>query len=120
MKKNYKIFLIAIMSFFMIACGDEPFTNTSGDNDIKLAPQPAPVGAYPTAKNGDVLLGNPNYLAISYGAWRSDERSGGALVPTIDQQKEDMKILAAMGVKVIRTYNTQGYMGLDGKSNTDN
>lgn len=89
-------------------------------NSISLKPQPAPSGNCPKAKNGEVLLGNPNYRAISYGAWRSDVRESGALVPTVDQQKEDMKILFAMGFKVLRTYNTQNYIGLDGKSNTEN
>jgi exo-beta-1,3-glucanase (GH17 family) len=89
-------------------------------NSIFLKPQPAPSGNYPKAKNGDDLLGSPNYRAISYGAWRSDVRESGALVPTVEQQKEDMKILAALGFKVLRTYNTQNYIGLDGKSNTEN
>lgn len=89
-------------------------------NSISLKPQPAALGNYPRAKNGDDLLGNPNYSAISYGAWRSDVRESGALVPTVEQQKEDMKILAALGFKVLRTYNTQNYIGLDGKSNTEN
>lgn len=50
------------------------------------------------------LLGNPNYLAISYGGYRQKTRD---IQPTIPQLKEDMKILAAMGVKVLRTYNVQ-------------
>lgn len=50
------------------------------------------------------ILGNPNYLAISYGGYRERTRD---VQPTIPQLKEDMKILAAMGVKVLRTYNVQ-------------
>ena len=49
------------------------------------------------------ILGNPDYLAISYGGHREISRD---IQPTIEQLKEDMKILAAMGVKVLRTYNT--------------
>ncbi len=109
----------------MTACDDKPLPGDDvGKSDVntgaKLVAQPAPVGAYPTARNGDTLLGNKDYLAISYGAWRSDVREAGALVPTVAEQKEDMKILAAMGIKVIRTYNTQSYIGLDGSSNTAN
>lgn len=50
------------------------------------------------------ILGNPEYLAISYGGYRQKTRD---IQPTIDQLKEDMKILAAMGVKILRTYNVQ-------------
>ena len=94
--------------------------NSAMQHDILLAPQPAPQAPYPTAQNGDILLGNKHYPAISYGAWRSTVRESGPLVPTIAQQKEDMKILGAMGIKIIRTYNTQQFIGVDGKSNTEN
>jgi exo-beta-1,3-glucanase (GH17 family) len=50
------------------------------------------------------ILGNPNYLAISYGGYRQKSRD---FQPTIPELKDDMKILAAMGVKVLRTYNVQ-------------
>jgi exo-beta-1,3-glucanase (GH17 family) len=50
------------------------------------------------------ILGNPDYLAISYGGYREKTRD---VQPTIPQLKEDMKILAAMGVKILRTYNVQ-------------
>ncbi|WP_136482762.1 glycoside hydrolase family 17 protein [Cognatitamlana onchidii] len=50
------------------------------------------------------ILGNPDYLAISYGGYRQKTRDSQ---PTILQLKEDMKILSAMGVKVLRTYNVQ-------------
>nr|WP_282135061.1 glycosyl hydrolase family 17 [Seonamhaeicola maritimus] len=48
------------------------------------------------------ILGNPDYLAISYGGYRTKSREDQ---PTITQLKEDMKILSAMGVKILRTYN---------------
>lgn len=50
------------------------------------------------------ILGNPDYLAISYGGYREKSRD---IQPTISQLKEDMKILAAMGIKILRTYNVQ-------------
>lgn len=50
------------------------------------------------------ILGNPDYLAISYGGYREKTRD---VQPTIAQLKEDMKILAAMGIKMLRTYNVQ-------------
>ena len=122
-KESYRIFLMAFMSIFMIACANKQLSGEDeGDRNkrVELVAQPAPVGTYPKAINGDILLGNKDYLAISYGAWRTKLRESGPLVPTIAQQKEDMKILAAMGIKVLRTYNTQSYIGLDGKSNTQN
>ena len=53
-------------------------------------------------KSTSDILGNPDYLAISYGGYRTDSRR---VQPTVEQLQEDMKILAAMGVKIIRTYN---------------
>jgi exo-beta-1,3-glucanase (GH17 family) len=50
------------------------------------------------------ILGNPKYLAISYGGYRSDTRD---IQPTIKELKEDMRILAAMGIRILRTYNVQ-------------
>ncbi|CAH8282854.1 exo-beta-1,3-glucanase (GH17 family) [Mariniflexile fucanivorans] len=50
------------------------------------------------------ILGNPDYLAISYGGYREKLRDSQ---PTIPQLKEDMKILSAMGIKILRTYNVQ-------------
>lgn len=54
-----------------------------------------------TAKD---ILGNPNYVAISYGGYRKTSRD---IQPTIAQLKEDMRILQAMNIKVLRTYNVQ-------------
>ncbi|GGG08248.1 hypothetical protein GCM10011344_06020 [Dokdonia pacifica] len=54
-----------------------------------------------TAKD---ILGNPDYLAISYGGYRMTSRDSQ---PTIPQLKEDMKLLHAMDIKVLRTYNVQ-------------
>jgi exo-beta-1,3-glucanase (GH17 family) len=52
-----------------------------------------------TAKD---IIGNPNYKAICYGGFREKTRD---VEPTIVQLKEDLKILAAMNIKVLRTYN---------------
>ena len=50
------------------------------------------------------ILGNPEYLAISYGGYRETTRD---IQPTIPELKEDMKILSAMNIKLLRTYNVQ-------------
>ena len=54
-----------------------------------------------TAKD---ILGNPDYLAISYGGYREITRDSQ---PTVKDIKEDMKMLSAMGIKMLRTYNVQ-------------
>jgi len=56
------------------------------------------------SKTAAEILGNPNYLAMSYGGYRENTRD---VQPTIKELKEDMKILSAMGVRIIRTYNVQ-------------
>lgn len=48
------------------------------------------------------LLGNINYQAICYGGYRTQTREKQ---PTIAEIKEDLKILSAMNIKVLRTYN---------------
>ncbi|HBZ40030.1 MAG TPA: glycosyl hydrolase family 17 [Balneola sp.] len=48
------------------------------------------------------ILGNPEYQAISYSGYRELSRD---VVPTIVELKEDMLLLEAMGIKIIRTYN---------------
>ena len=50
------------------------------------------------------LLGNPDYPAISYGGYRGRSRSEQ---PTLAQLKEDMRLLHAMGIRFLRTYNVQ-------------
>lgn len=50
------------------------------------------------------ILGNPDYLALSYGGYRKKSRD---VQPTVEQLKEDMKILHAMNVRILRTYNTK-------------
>lgn len=53
------------------------------------------------------ILGNPEYLAMSYGGYRSKSRDSQ---PSISELKNDMKLLSAMGVKIIRTYNVQPHL----------
>ena len=50
------------------------------------------------------ILGNPDYQAVSYGGYRATSRD---IQPTVPQLKEDLKIMSAMGIKIIRTYNVQ-------------
>ncbi len=81
MKRTILFLLPVIAALLMIAC----------------TPAQEPVG-----KTAADILGNPQYQAISYGGYREITRD---IQPTIPQLKEDMKILSAMGVKLLRTYN---------------
>ncbi len=69
-----------------------PFYNCKNNEPAK------PVMKEITAKD---ILGNPAYLAMSYGGYRHADHG---IEPAIDQLKDDMKLLAAMGVKIVRTY----------------
>ena len=79
---TFLMLLVAVLA----SCGDAPKTEPMQD---------------PSASD---LLGNPNYPAISYGGYRGVSRSEQ---PTIAQLKEDMRILHAMGIRFLRTYNVQ-------------
>ena len=76
--KSYFYFLILTL---ILSCTDK----STKDNDM-------------TASQ---ILGNPNYLAISYGGYRHADHD---IEPTVEELKEDMKILSAMGIKLLRTY----------------
>lgn len=54
------------------------------------------------SKNAADILGNPDYQAICYSGYRGLSRDEQ---PTVDQIKEDLKIISALGIKIIRTYN---------------
>jgi exo-beta-1,3-glucanase (GH17 family) len=58
--------------------------------------------------NGDELLGNNDYPAICYSGHRKVPRSVEN-TPSLEETKEDLKILSAMGYKLIRMYNTTIY-----------
>ena len=91
MKKSTTL-LIVLFAVFMFSCRNQK-TKTEVLEPITQKQV--------TAKD---ILGNPDYLAISYGGYRQKTRNEQ---PTIIQLKNDMKILAAMGVKILRTYNVQ-------------
>lgn len=55
-----------------------------------------------TIMTAEKILGNPNYQAICYGGYRTNSRDKE---PSLVEIKEDLKILSAMNIKIIRTYN---------------
>ena len=83
MKKSLESMLTVLALIFMLGCSEKTETKE---------------------KTAAEILGNPNYLAISYGGYRENTRD---IQPTIEELKEDMRILHAMGVKILRTYNVQ-------------
>ncbi len=54
-------------------------------------------------KTASQILGDSNYQAICYGGYRTHTRDSQ---PSITQIKEDLKLMRAMGIKLLRTYNT--------------
>ncbi len=83
---KYMFFLI-IVSIIIVSCNKKSKTEISMQHRKEV-----------TAKD---IIGNPEYLAISYGGYRHSDHG---IEPTLEELKEDMKILAAMGIKVLRTY----------------
>ncbi len=87
--KSLSIGLAFAISF---SCSNKS-TDEQSDNSVK--------NKTVTAKD---ILGNPAYQAISYEGYREKSRQ---IQPSVDQLKEDLKILSAMGIKILRTYNVQ-------------
>jgi len=83
--RNYiLIFLIG----FLWSCGKAKTNNVKEEVSTKQV----------SAKD---ILGNPDYLAMSYGGYRNADHG---IEPTLEELKEDMKILYALGIRVVRTY----------------
>lgn len=85
MRTFHHILIFFLASLLSISC--ENRSESSMDNRNKTAEE---------------ILGNNEYQAISYGGYRENTRD---IQPTIEELKEDMRILHAMGIKLIRTYN---------------
>ncbi|MCU0350739.1 MAG: glycosyl hydrolase family 17 [Flavobacterium sp.] len=86
--KLVKVLLLVIGLCLFFSCNSKPESQEMNIKSSKI-----------TAKE---LLGNPNYQAICYGGYRKNTRT---IEPTVAQIKEDLKILAALKVKIVRTYN---------------
>jgi exo-beta-1,3-glucanase (GH17 family) len=95
MSKQYLLFLSVCIAFIFLF---QLVTLSAQESNINQQKKKSVTAA--------TLLGNPKYLAMSYGGYRENSRK---IEPSIAQLQEDLKIMAAMGVKVIRTYNTQEF-----------
>jgi exo-beta-1,3-glucanase (GH17 family) len=83
MKKSTIFFLLMLMPLLFFNCKS---TNSKVATEI----------------TAEKILGNPNYQAMCFGGYRGKTRD---IEPTISQITEDLKILSAMNIKVLRTYN---------------
>ncbi|WP_298421919.1 glycosyl hydrolase family 17 protein [uncultured Kordia sp.] len=90
LKQISKILLVTLL---MVSCGDSRKKKATSPEQLTQKQV--------TAKD---ILGNKDYLAISYGGYRDSLRD---IQPTIAELKEDMKILHAMDIRILRTYNVQ-------------
>lgn len=87
--KCFYLFPLSLLFFLaMVSCN-----GSSQESDSSSAP------AEVTAAE---LLGDPEYRAISYGGYRENSRD---VQPTVAQLKEDMLLMHAMGIRLLRTYN---------------
>ncbi len=84
MKIVLKSFALILFSLLLLNCKDQPIKTSK--------------------KSAKDILGKPEYLAISYGGYRKTTRD---IQPTIDELKEDLKILEALDIKIMRTYHTK-------------
>ena len=94
MKFNFKNLLIVAILMTAIGCVNQ--SKEGVEEETKNEQMTKEKGM--TAAD---ILGNPDYLAMSYGGYRDVDHG---VEPAIDELKEDMRILAAMGVKIVRTY----------------
>ena len=84
--KNKIIYSIIALLFFSVSC-----KKNSTSNQDKTAKE---------------ILGNSKYQAFSFGTYRYKTRDS---VPSVNELKDDLKLTAALGVKLVRTYNTTHY-----------
>ena len=94
MKFSLKRILILCSLIAIAACGEKPKNEAENKLNDKNMNKEKEITA-------SEILGNPDYLAMSYGGYRNVDHD---VEPAIDQLKDDMRILAAMGVKIVRTY----------------
>ncbi|WP_394749934.1 glycoside hydrolase family 17 protein [Spongiimicrobium salis] len=89
--KNYvKIMNYTVLLLLVFSCKN----TTKSENNTAIVKKELSM----SAKD---ILGNPEYLAMSYGGYRHVDHD---IEPTLEELKEDLKILAAMKIKLLRTY----------------
>jgi len=82
---KYVSIILSLTALFMLSCVQSPRHDFSN-----------------VGKTAEEILGDPAYQAISFGAYRENTRD---IQPTIPQLKDDLRLLHAMGIRLLRTYN---------------
>jgi exo-beta-1,3-glucanase (GH17 family) len=98
MMKKFVIYIFTTLVAMTLLCCNKSFSDIgrkTGANDAEA-----------DGLGAKDILGNPDCVAFSFGGYRGATRE---TVPSVDELKEDLRILSAMGVKLIRTYNTQQF-----------
>lgn len=90
MKRYIKLGVLLLVVTFAFSCKK----TTKTESHINIVKEQS-------TKTAKDILGNPEYLAISYGGYRHVDHG---IEPTIEELKEDMKLLSAMGIKILRDY----------------
>ena len=85
---NKHIVVLSFICFFGLSCQYKKSTTKVNQSS-------------PTAAQ---LLGHPDFLAMSYGGYRQTTRD---IQPTLEEIKDDLRLMYAIGVRMIRTYNLQ-------------
>jgi exo-beta-1,3-glucanase (GH17 family) len=88
MKSSFKIIVVILILHISVRCNSKKEVKKEIKEEMTAAK----------------ILGNPDYLAISYGGYREKSREAQ---PTIAQLKEDLRLMHAMGIRFLRTYNVQ-------------
>jgi len=89
MSTGLKFLITGIILISIVSC-----QNHEGASEKKLTPEKKELAVKD-------ILGNPDYLAMSYGGYRYVDHN---IEPTMDELKEDMKLLYALGIRIVRTY----------------
>ncbi len=89
MRTTLKIIVTGMVLLAIISCNKK---------EVKKEENQSQIQKEVTAKD---ILGNSDYLAMSYGGYRHVDHD---IEPTIEELKDDMKIMSAMGVGILRTY----------------
>jgi exo-beta-1,3-glucanase (GH17 family) len=94
MKSDSKILLALFMLLVMAGCTNSSKSTSEGDSETQKTMSRKDLTAAE-------ILGNPAYPGISFGGYRHSDHG---IEPTLDELKDDMRILHAAGTRVVRTY----------------
>jgi exo-beta-1,3-glucanase (GH17 family) len=97
---NRKLSLIAILITIttLMSCKEDSKSDTISNQET------TPMVKNTKDRTAAEILGNTDFQAISYGGYRGKARTEQ---PTVAMLKEDMRLLHAMGIRILRTYNVQ-------------